>query len=205
LFGIGITTTIGSFNLDLFAGYCLVLALLVNRTSCSKLTAPAPEGDALQQIIKAGLRAPDHARLQPWRFITIQTDGLQRLGDLFLQAALLKNPQMDEAAQLKCRQKPLRAPLIIAVVAAPKAHPKVPEQEQLYSAACAAHALLLAANSLGFAGIWRTGGNAYDAHIKQGLGLQAHEQLIGYVYLGTAAGATNPLPVTDINRFISQF
>lgn len=35
------------------------LELLLNRRSVAKLDAPAPEGKALENIIRAGLRAPD--------------------------------------------------------------------------------------------------------------------------------------------------
>lgn len=182
-----------------------MLTLLNNRTSCSKLTAPAPQGQALLQILQAGFRAPDHARLQPWRFITVEGEGLIRLGELFVDAALLRNPDLDLPSQEKFRQQPLRAPLIIVVIASPKVHAKVPELEQQYSAACAAYGILLAANAQGFAGIWRTGDNAYDAHVKQGLGVKSHEHIIGYVYLGTAAGSANPLPVIDADQFVSQF
>ena len=45
------------------------LDLLLNRRSIAKLSDPAPEGVALENIIKAGLRAPDHGALTPWRFV----------------------------------------------------------------------------------------------------------------------------------------
>ena len=48
------------------------LDLLLNRRSIAKLSAPAPEGKALENIIRAGLRAPDHAGLTPWRFVIAQ-------------------------------------------------------------------------------------------------------------------------------------
>lgn len=48
------------------------LDLLLNRRSASRLTAPAPTGEVRQNIINAGLRAPDHGALQPWRFILIE-------------------------------------------------------------------------------------------------------------------------------------
>jgi len=41
------------------------LHLLLNRRSASRLSAPAPIGEVRQNIIKAGLRAPDHGNLQP--------------------------------------------------------------------------------------------------------------------------------------------
>jgi nitroreductase len=182
-----------------------LLELLVTRTSCGKLQAPAPTGNALRHIIQAGLRAPDHGRLRPWRFLIIEGDGLDRLGQLFAEAASRRTGDRDEAALIKFRQQPLRAPLIIAVIASPKSHAKIPEIEQYHAVACAAYAMLLAANAQGFNGIWRTGDNAYDAYINQQLGLEPHEQIIAYLYLGTAAGEANPLPLVDPDSFISRF
>lgn len=51
------------------------LDLLLNRRSIAKLSGPAPEGHVLENIIRAGLRAPDHAGLTPWRFVISQEKG----------------------------------------------------------------------------------------------------------------------------------
>ena len=45
------------------------LTLLLNRHSCGRLADPAPSGEVLDNILKAGLRAPDHGTLTPWQFI----------------------------------------------------------------------------------------------------------------------------------------
>lgn len=45
------------------------LELLVNRRSASRLAEPAPVGEQLQNILRAGMRVPDHKSLQPWRFV----------------------------------------------------------------------------------------------------------------------------------------
>ncbi len=39
------------------------LTLLLNRRSASRLTTPAPQSDELQNILAAGMRAPDHGVL----------------------------------------------------------------------------------------------------------------------------------------------
>lgn len=118
---------------------------LLRRNSAPRLTDPAPCGDVLQTLLQAGLRAPDHARLKPWRFLVVEGQGRVALGDVFAQAALADNPDLDAAALDKLRNNPLRAPLIVVVIARLQEHPKVPEIEQLLSAGCAAHAILLAA------------------------------------------------------------
>ncbi|MDU2734541.1 MAG: nitroreductase family protein, partial [Mixta calida] len=63
------------------------LDLLVNRRSASRLAEPAPTGEALDNILRAGMRAPDHGTLQPWRFHIIEKQGLERFSQLLEQAA----------------------------------------------------------------------------------------------------------------------
>ena len=38
------------------------LELLVNRRSASRLADPAPVGEQLENILRAGMRAPDHGK-----------------------------------------------------------------------------------------------------------------------------------------------
>lgn len=182
------------------------LTLLHTRNSAAKLVAPAPSGEALENLFKAALRAPDHARLRPMRFLTVEGEARNRLGELFVSAAQVRlanagQPPMSQEACDKQAAKTLRAPLIIVVIASLQEHPKVPAIEQRLTAGCAAHAMLLAAHAQGFAGIWRTGGNAYDAEIKRGLGLIPYEEIVGYLYLGTVEGAYKPLRDPDIHEF----
>ena len=47
------------------------LDTLLNRNSHPRLTEPGPDADQLQTILQAALRAPDHGRLRPWRFVVI--------------------------------------------------------------------------------------------------------------------------------------
>lgn len=44
------------------------LDLLLNRRSASRLAEPAPAGEQLENILRAGLRAPDHGTLQRGAF-----------------------------------------------------------------------------------------------------------------------------------------
>lgn len=161
------------------------LTLLTSRTSAARLTEPAPSGEALQNIFAAAARTPDHARLQPWRLLVIRDAGRMQLGGLFEAALLERDHDATEEQRAKARNAPLRAPLVVAVVMRLREHPKVPAIEQWLSTACAAHAILLAAQAQGFGGIWRTGEPSYDPHVIRGLGLAAHEALAGFIYLGT--------------------
>lgn len=182
------------------------IKLLHERNSVSKLRDPAPSGEVLTSILKASLRAPDHARLTPWRFLTIEGSAREQLGQLFVQSAQalavskgLDSPTENELDRLS--RKPLRAPLIIVVIAAIQEHPKVPPIEQILSAGCAAHSILLAAHALGYAGIWRTGSNAYDECVMGGLGLSSSEVIVGFIYMGTIEGRVKPLAELSVGDY----
>ncbi|MDX9873789.1 MAG: NAD(P)H nitroreductase [Spongiibacteraceae bacterium] len=181
------------------------ITLLTQRASAPRLAEPAPHGEALQNIIAAAVRAPDHARLRPWRLITIEGDARGRLGELFEEALLKRDSNASEEQRTKARNAPLRAPLLIAVVVRLQEHPKVPAIEQWLSAGCVAHAVLLAAQAQGFGGMWRTGEASYDRHIASGLGLGDNEELAGFIYLGTpllpVATAPREVPAEFVTRW----
>lgn len=170
------------------------LTLLHERNSAPKLCEPGPDPETLASMLRAAMRAPDHANLRPWRFLLIQGDARASLGKLFADALQARNPDATEPELTKAAAKALRAPLVIAVVVRYTEHPKVPFIEQQLSAGCAAQSLLLAAEALGYAGIWRTGANAFDDNVMRGLGLAANESLVGFLYVGTRDGRAKPLP-----------
>jgi len=180
------------------------LALLTHRSSTSRLSEPGPDSAALTQMISCALRAPDHAYLRPWRFLVIEAESRQRLGDLFADALTQRKPTATPEEIEKNRNAPLRAPVVIAVIGHIH-NAKVPAIEQTLSAGCGAFALVLAAQALGFGAVWRTGDNAYDERIKQGLGLSTNESVIGYIYIGTPTGPAKPLPELNPNDFVQRW
>lgn len=162
-----------------------VLEFLQQRQSHKKLIAPAPNEQELQALFKAASRAPDHGLLRPWRFLVIQGEGLERLGEVFAQGLAIRAPDTSAMRLDEMKSKALRAPMIIVVISTIEENVKVPALEQHLTAGCAAMNILLAADALGYGGIWRTGAMAHDAYILQELGLADNETLIGYLYLGT--------------------
>lgn len=165
-----------------------VVAALLNHRSTPHglLDEPAPDAENLATILQCGLSAPDHAGLKPWKFITIEADARNRLGDVFAEAKTQDDPDFTQAKADVLRKKPLRAPLIIAVAASiTPNHPKAPRVEQVLSAGIAAQHMQLAARALGFGSVWLTGSIARNAHVKTALGLQTDDELVGFLYLGT--------------------
>ena len=182
-----------------------LLQLLHNRNSAPKLIAPAPSDVEMKDAFLAAARAPDHAWLRPWRFITIEGDRRAEFGEILASSLLLRNPDADFKAIEKARKAPLRAPLLVVVVAKLSEHPKVPHSEQRLSSGCAAQALLLACEAMGYAGIWRTGGAAFDRNVMSALGLEPVEEITGFVYLGTRDGPGKKIPLFDQDRYVSSW
>ena len=177
-----------------------VLELLLNRSSQPRLQEPAPDEQQLQHIIHAAMRAPDHGNLTPWKFIVCQNNGLSRLGDIFEQAAI--DEQLSEKEVLRAPQLPLRAPMIIIVIARYQASEKVPWIEQVASASCAAYAMQLAANAQGFANIWRTGVYSQSGYVKRALGLAEQDEIVGFLYLGSSAADPLGRPTKSSRDFM---
>ena len=176
------------------------LDLLLNRRSIGKLSAPAPEGQALENIIRAGLRAPDHAGLTPWRFVISQGEGLQKLANILVEAAKADNcePEVIE----KVSNAPFRAPMVITVIAKVTPHEKVPAIEQHISAGCAAHAMQMAAVAQGFQGFWRSGKWMFHSHVRQAFGLEGEDAIVGFLYLGTPGCTPLKVPNRDLSKFV---
>lgn len=150
------------------------------------LVEPGPNNDQLNKILGCGLTAPDHAAMRPWRFITIQGTARDKLGEVFVEAAIAENPDTPAEKISRIRQKPLRSPVIVVIVATITAdHPKTPEIEQVLSAGAAATLIQLAATESGFGSIWLTGPNAYNAIVKDALGVEDKDKIVGFLYIGT--------------------
>ena len=176
-----------------------------NSTPAKVLGEPAPNDAQLQQILEIAMNAPDHGRLRPYRFMTIRGDARYRLSEIFVQATRQREPDVEAAYLAKQREKPLRSPLIVVVIASLIDSEKIPEIEQILSAGTAAHGLLLAANALGFGSIWLTGANAYDDYVRGELGLAENERIIGFVYLGTPELDIPPREIPDVAEFLSDW
>lgn len=166
------------------------LELLLNRVSQPRLTDPAPSGEVLENIMQAALQAPDHACLRPWKFVICTGKGLTKLGQLFDSAA--KHEQMSEQAQQKAPLLPSRAPMVVVAIAKYQEHEKVPWVEQVASASCSVHGMQMAALAQGYAGIWRTGKFAQSETVKKGFDLSKNDEIVGFLYLGTAVTKARP-------------
>ena len=161
---------------------------LVSRRSATTLSEPAPDGGALEIILASAVRAPDHGRLRPWRFVLVRGSARARFGELLAAHLARTQPASTPESLQRERDKAFRAPMIIVVAAHVNEAVKIPPIEQILSAGVAAGNIMLAALALGYNAMWKTGGAAYDAEVRRALGLEATDVIVGFLYLGTEAG-----------------
>lgn len=165
-------------------------ALLRRHSTPSRLLAePGPDAAQLMKLLECAVRVPDHGKLVPWRFLSIQGQTRRQLGDLLATRSRELNPQAAAAVLEKDRQRFSHAPLVIAVIARLTPGHKVPEQEQLLSGGAVCLQLLQASDALGFGAQWLTGWAAYDPVVTKRLGLGENERVLGFIHIGTACEA----------------
>jgi len=169
------------------------------------MAEPGPDHEQLKQILGPAMGAPDHGRIQPYRFISIRGDARHELSRVFGEACQRRDPYVTPEYLKKQQDKPLRAPLIVVVVASLIESQKIPEIEQMLCAGAVAHNILLGANAMGFGSIWLTGDNAYDDGVCQALGLANNEKIIGFIYLGSGTGKPNPREQPNVEGKLSEW
>ena len=164
--------------------------LLLKRRSvvAANITEPGPDAAALETILRAATRVPDHGKLAPWRIQVLHKDGQKRLGDLFADLFAKEIPEANDKQIEFERQRPQRAPVLLVVTSKVIKPHKIPELEQLLSGGAVCTNMLIAANALGFCAQWLTEWPAYRPEITRALGHDPEsDQIIGFVYIGTPA------------------
>jgi|TARA_B100001540_G_C15681792_1_gene585155 nitroreductase len=178
------------------------LEAIQTRNSVPLLTDPAPTSEEMSEVYKGALRAPDHARLRPWKFIEVRGDSRDKLAKIFIDTATALNSDLSENEISKLEKAPHRAPMVIILAANIKEHPKVPEIEQIISLGAAAQNILLGIHEIGYSAVWRTGNMAFNPEITKFLGLEENYKIIGYLYVGTSTGKEKPIPELEIQDFL---
>jgi len=181
-----------------------------SRRSIGNLSIPAPTESQIKAAIDCAVTAPDHKKLQPWRFIVTQGNARHDLGRAFLAAAEAQAAQEGEALSEKSRQKtynmPLRAPVIITVVTQMQVHKKVPPFEQMLSTGAAVQNLILALKAQGFSTVWRTGLLCNEPAVKAYFGVGADDHVTAFVYTGSSPcdmPTRKPIDIEPLLRFES--
>jgi nitroreductase len=168
-----------------------VFDVIKRRRSTGKMNGERPTREQIELLLEAATHAPNHYHVQPWKFIVLAGNAREELGTVMAisLANRLEETTSEKARAIlqKERNKPLRAPVVIVVVAEPPKQPKVKEIENIEAVSAAVQNMLLTAEELGLACMWRTGDAAYDPQVKQWLGLESGDQIVAFLYVGYPA------------------
>ena len=153
------------------------------------LTGPGPSALELDELLTLAARAPDHGKLEPWRFVILRGAVLDRLAPLIEAESQSLGNIPEKAAK---HGDAFRVPVVVAVVSAPVDSDKVPEWEQFLSAGAVCLGLLNAALASGFGASWLTGIAARPEFARRHLGLGAGERIAGFVHIGSRGDKAPP-------------
>jgi len=187
------------------------LDVLLSRRSVKarEMVAPGPDGAALETILAAGMRVPDHGKLAPWRFLVFSGEARTALGEMIREAYLAEEAAPSKATAKALARYPEQAPLLVVLVSSPSNAKPIPEWEQRLSTGAAGMAMLIAAHAQGYVGQWLTGWPAYSAELHRRLGLAEADRIAGYLFFGSPADSPpeereRPDPARVVRRFTAR-
>lgn len=162
-----------------------ILTAIRERRSVKRVRPDPVPRELIERVLEAAVWAPNHHLTQPWRFFVLTGAARLALGDV-----LARDPALSPDKREVIRQKPLRAPVVVAVAVEPD--PNRPLLDEIAAGAAAIQNMLLAAHALGLGAIWRTGRAIDDPAVKAFFGLSDRAVLLGFVYLGFPAAVPEP-------------
>ncbi|HEX6704870.1 MAG TPA: nitroreductase [Albitalea sp.] len=177
----------------------VLIPMLARRSvSPKRLCGPGPTRGQLEHIVDAGLRAPDHGGLHPWRVIEFPEASREALADLFEAEKRSRDPVATGDDLARAREHATHAPVVLAFIVRPERHSLVPQHKQWLSAGAALGNMLMAAHLLGFGAIMLSGERCQDAALQKALGVRSDEVLAGFISIGAIAKV--PPPAKPVSR-----
>jgi len=172
-----------------------VFETIKKRRSIGKMSDARPTREQIERLLEAATHAPNHHNVQPWRFIVLAGEARAEVGGLMAASlaerlgatATAFDPEKAQVLINKERHKLLRSPIVIVVVSEQPRQPKVLAIENIEATAAAVQNILLTAEEMGLAAMWRTGDAAADPRVKGWLGVDAADHIVAFVYLGFPA------------------
>jgi nitroreductase len=179
------------------------LDFLARRRSASAmaLVAPGPTRAELKELLRLAARVPDHGKLNPWRFVILES-AAKAAFTAKLEAIAATRPDAPKA--LGALGKLRIPPLAVAVISSPVAG-AIPLWEQQLSAGAVCTTLLIAATAMGYGANWITDWYGVDADALEVLGVRDGEQVAGFLYLGSFGEPPQERVRPDLDDIVSDW
>ena len=186
------------------AGVLLAQMSARRTTRPRRMVEPGPHVDHMEMILGAASYAPDHDKLQPWRFIHVPANARAALGDAFVNALLEHEPGATAEQFERARDKGYRAPeLLLMVVNQSIGSLETSPGEAYVSAGCAAQNMLLVATTLGYASSLMSGTALQSRAMRKLFGLTSAEDAVCFVCFGTAEEPKPARTRHALSRYVS--
>jgi nitroreductase len=165
-----------------------ILSLLETRRSGKprEMAGPGPTPAEMERILAIAARVPDHGKLHPWRFVTVDNDQRDALAAMLRQALAEENPDARDA-HFEAEDEFAHYPgQLVVLISAPIENHKIPVWEQQLSCGSVGMNLLLAAHALGYVAGWITGWRAYSPKVNAAF-CGPGERIAGFIFIGHPA------------------
>lgn len=160
----------------------LIHALSTRRTASGFNPEPIAR-PVIERLIEAATWAPNHKHTEPWRFHVLAGEARTALGERV--ATWMRSSEDVSESQIESTCKKLvRSPVVVVLSQAGTPGDPVRDLEDYAACASAAQNLLLAATAEGLVSKWSTGALATMPPAFEYFGLEPHDRIVGYLYLG---------------------
>lgn len=141
---------------------------------------------SVHQLLQLADWAPTHGLTEPWRFIVYSGSSLQQFCNdhAGMYQSITPAEKFNQAKYENMKHIADAASHMVLVYMKRAEHAKIPASEEFAAVAAATQNLLLAAHASGIAGMWSTAGVTHNIAMKEYLGLQHEDVVMGLIYLG---------------------
>lgn len=176
---------------------------LLSRFSSGALKAPMPNDQQLHQILSTAMRAPDHGRLRPWRFVVIPKEKRAEWLQSVEQSMTEPEYNYPDSYIKKVQYNFSCAPMVIALgMRKITEKTSVSIDEQLMASSAAVMNILNAVHALGYAAKWVTG-PIDNKGVAAGLGFSDSYRMLGFLFIGTLCEAEQAPPRLEVDDYVA--
>jgi nitroreductase len=162
----------------------------------------------IHQLLELANWAPTHGMTEPWRFIIYSGEAVRQFCHQHAeQYKQITPPDKFNATKYEKQQHngDLASHLILVYMKR-GANPNIPALEEICATAAAVDNILLGAEALGIAVLWSTGGTVLQQVMKDYLGLNDEDTILGLLYMGYSDEPPRPgkrTPIGDKTKWIT--
>ncbi|MEN8928875.1 MAG: nitroreductase [Flavobacteriales bacterium] len=145
--------------------------------------------EIVEDVLNNAVWAPTHGKTQPWRFHVFMNESKIDLSD-FLSGLYTQEYQGDDFNSMKydkMKNRPISAPVVIAVTMTPDPKEKIPEIEEIEAVACAIQNMHLTCTAYGIGGFWSSPKIMQTPQMNTFLEIGEKDKCVGLFYMGYPA------------------